>query len=281
MQHEQETEFLADALRNRIDAHDFRVPVIPEVVWKVMRIVNDPESNATELVNVVQSEPALAACVVRVANSAAYYRGSMVDGLPLAIARLGMTLVRDIAFATAVHAKMFDTAGFDRQLRQISLHALASALWAKELAPLTQRDPEAVFLCGLLHSIGKPILVQALLEIETFDRDAVDVDALLEEIEHLHVAAATIALKRWNMPAVIIDAISHQNGAESATLAKTEARVIQAARALGGYTLRGDPTRQEIELLSVFPRLGLTSEQVDTLLASQTKVLLTLEAIRG
>ncbi|MGF1547687.1 MAG: HDOD domain-containing protein [Thiotrichales bacterium] len=273
-------EALTEALRQRIASRSFRIPVIPEVAWKVIRIANDPESNATALVNVVRSEPLLAACVIRVANSAAYYRGGMLDSLPLAIARLGMTLVRDIALATAVNARMFDAAIFERPIREISHHALATALWAKEVALLARRNRETAFVCGLLHSIGKPVLLQAALDSETFDWHDVDHAALLAEIDSLHTEAGAIVLARWDLSPAVIDAVAHQALPRHASTGKPEARIIRAASALAAYTLDGTPERSEIELLAEFPELAITSEQVDKLFAAHGKVLFTMEAIR-
>ncbi|RMF17534.1 MAG: HDOD domain-containing protein, partial [Gammaproteobacteria bacterium] len=67
--------------------------MLPEVVHKVIQITADPESGAADLVKVIQGDQALAARVMRIANSAAYSPTASIVSLQQAIARLGMLVV--------------------------------------------------------------------------------------------------------------------------------------------------------------------------------------------
>ncbi len=276
---EAQTEHLTLALQQRITAHDLRIPVLPEIAWLIMRIANDPESNANQLVNLVQTEPVLAANVMRVANSAAFWRGTRLSSLPQAIARLGMTLVRDIAFATAINARIFDAAIYDRQIRQIGQHALATALWAKEIAQMTKRDAEKAFLCGLLHSIGKPVLLRATLDVDGLQPELIATDILMAHIDALHVDAAVVVLEHWNMPPTVIETVAAQQ--DTAACTRTEAHILRLAKRLASLTLSGDPLREAIAAHPALSALNIGDDRLEKLFARQGSVLATVEAIRG
>ena len=71
------------------------LPSFPEIALQVRRILSDPNTRVEQIVRVVGSEPALAARLLRIANSAAINRsGRSVTDLRTAIARIGHNMVR-------------------------------------------------------------------------------------------------------------------------------------------------------------------------------------------
>ncbi len=81
---------------------DFDLPPFPDTALKVQQCIKDPDSDIQQLAAIVATEPALAARLMRMANSAMMRRGPMeVSDIPTAISRVGMDMVQNAAVSFA------------------------------------------------------------------------------------------------------------------------------------------------------------------------------------
>lgn len=136
------------------------VLALPFAVVKIIRLCNDPSSNAGDLEKPVMSDPAIAAMIMQRANSAAFGGIGRISGIQTAVMRIGMKATRNIAASFSVF-KLFSkeekSFGFNRVWFWV--HSLATGICAQVLATLLKyRHPEDAFLAGLLHDIGKMVL---------------------------------------------------------------------------------------------------------------------------
>ncbi|RMF18649.1 MAG: HDOD domain-containing protein, partial [Gammaproteobacteria bacterium] len=256
-------------------------PMLPEVVHKVIQLTADPDSGAADLVKVIQGDQALAARVMRIANSAAYSPTASIVSLQQAIARLGMLVVRDISVAASMNARLFHAPGFETTIQEIWDHALATALWAKEIARHARRNVEAAFLCGLLHSVGRPIVIQEMVDVGAQQKLALTQDIVLAIADELHIEAAGLALEKWEMPSLVRNAIVYQEDWEHAGHARDQAMIVNAARALACFTLWNSPDRDQLADLPVLEALNLYPDEFEALLDQNEVILSGMEAMKS
>jgi HD-like signal output (HDOD) protein len=156
---------LVEPLEKLIASGVIDVPMLPEVANKALMLAQNPDSDASEMAKLIEGDQSLAAHVMRIANSVAYTPLGNLVSLQQAIARLGMGIISEIALAASIGSKMFNTPGYESYVAQLWKHALATGLWAKEIARHGRSNVEVAFLAGLLHSMGKPALLQAILDL--------------------------------------------------------------------------------------------------------------------
>ena len=125
---------VSEKLHSKIERNQLEVPMLPEVAGKVVRLTQDPESDASELAKLIQSDQTLAGHVMRVANSAAYSPNSSMVSLQQAITRLGMKLIAEIALGASINSTLFNTPGFEKHISYELKYSLAAGIWAKEVA---------------------------------------------------------------------------------------------------------------------------------------------------
>lgn len=272
---------LAQEMDQRVQAGQLDIPMLPDVARKVLLITNDPNSDAAQLMKVIQADQALAARVMRIANSAAYTPNASIVSLQQAIARLGMLVIRDIALATSLNARMFKAPGFETQIAEMWEHALTAALWSKEIARKARKNVEAAFLCGLLHSIGKPIILQETLDNMKKEGLNIPPGVVMDIVDELHLDAARLALQHWKMPELVIDAVTHQNEYSEATVGQDQAKIIRAAKQFAAHTLTGEPTEDQLLALPALADLNLYENEVADLYALKEAVKQGLEAMRS
>ncbi|QDU10799.1 HDOD domain-containing protein [Gimesia aquarii] len=141
-----------------------KVPPLPEVAQELSRLAGDPKATAQDMASVAETDSGLAAQILRVVNSSFFGFSRQINTIPQAIVVLGTHGVRNIALGLAVTA-LRPNLSKDAPLFKVDdfwRHSLSVAIGARQLAKhLAICDPEEAFLAGLLHDIGKLLLIEA------------------------------------------------------------------------------------------------------------------------
>jgi HD-like signal output (HDOD) protein len=248
-------------LERCLAGEELAVPMLPEVAVRVVRTGPKNSTNAHQLADIINADPALTMYVLRVAASAAKRPASPIVSLPHAVAWLGFDEVANIAFTLALQGKMLDVKGQQHKARRLWRHSLASALWARQLAHMLGEETGMCYLCGLLHNIGKVVTLGAVHDLaqragkklagEEYDR--------LIETFHRHIGARVITA--WALPPPVLTVTSQWEAYHSAGTARFESNVVHVAHALADFTLH-DSTQLARDLLVTDPAyrdLGLSA----------------------
>jgi HD-like signal output (HDOD) protein len=264
---------IAALLAAQIEKKEIDVPMLPEVAHKALRLTQDPDSTATAMANLIQSDQSLAAHVMRIANSVAYTPLANLVSLQQAVARLGMGAMSEIALAASVGAKLFNTPGYEAYIAQQWQHALATGLWAKEIARQTRSNVEVAFLAGLLHSIGRPAVLQTILDLAELHEIALSEQEISELESSYQHATSEMVVNSWEMPSLVTAAIAHYPNYENAPVASKQAAQINLAILYASHMLDPDQI-EESELLTspALTILNIYQDEAEALLAKSESV---------
>ncbi|MGB1125032.1 MAG: HDOD domain-containing protein [Phycisphaeraceae bacterium] len=200
-----ETEAIVTAAIQEIS----HIATLPEVTMKIIKLVEDPDSTAQDLNNVISNDPALGARILKVVNSAFYGLPGQIGSINRAIVLLGLNAVKNIAIAASL-AKLFRggkiAANFDA--RDLWQNAIASACATRLLAEKVQLGlPDEAFLSGLIHDIGIMVEIQArrnqFVEIlQKLDEDPMKTlrQAEIEVLGATHEQFGQGLCKLWKFP---------------------------------------------------------------------------------
>jgi len=193
------------------------LPSPPVVAMRVIELAQDPEVDIGKIADVVGTDPALAAKVLRVANSPIYALRRRTETLHQAITLLGLNGTLMLALSFSLASTMHNNAdqGFD--YKHFWKRSLASATCARRLGVVVKlRAKEELFLASLLQDIGMlvidkmdPSFYQGL-GVDQLDHEAV---AACER-ERLGADHATIGgwiLRRWGFPDYLHDAVVYSH----------------------------------------------------------------------
>lgn len=275
---------IAARLNEQLNNKTFDVPMLPDVASRVLALSNDPNSDAAQLAKLIQSDQGLSAHVMRIANSAAYTPNASMVSLQQAIARLGMALITEIALAASINSKMFKAPQFDKRLAYIWDHALATAHWGKEVARISKKNVEASFLCGLLHSIGRPVVLQTISEYLTQEGETLTAEEAQILEEQFHIPFGAVIVDEWKMPIIVQESVQYYQDYTKAKTHKDQASVIHAADKLASDTLacrdQGECALQSVLNDDVFAALNLYEDEIEQLQNQKEKVIAGMEAMR-
>jgi HD-like signal output (HDOD) protein len=209
-QHANAFEFIK-SLAGELSRGKVDLPSFPEIAVRVRRILSDPKSTIDQVVRVVGSEPALAARLLRIANSASLNRsGRAVTDLRAAINRVGYNMVRSaaISFAMAQIRNSNKLAGLEHHLQELWQCSTRVAAFSYVLARTCSKvNADEALLTGMMHAIGKLyVMTRATAHPELFATPAV----LEEVIEVWHPSIGKAILENWEFPEEMAQAVGQQ-----------------------------------------------------------------------
>ncbi|MDA8291998.1 MAG: HDOD domain-containing protein [Actinomycetota bacterium] len=188
-----------------------RLPAQPLAALAVLRLAEDPEASPADLGRLVETDPALCARVMRLANSHRSGAHGPIRSASRAVLQLGFQTVKGVAAAaaTSLLADDVDLGPVDQWV-----HSVAVASGASAAAALVGVPEHEAFSAGLLHDVGALVLHRA--DPRTFARvrseAAGGTATSLAEAERAafgtsHADAGADALEIWEFPGSFVDAV--------------------------------------------------------------------------
>lgn len=278
---------MVDAL-NKLMAKVGKLPTMPYVATKILELVSKPDTSASQLQKIIDSDQVLAMRILKVANSALYALPRKVKTLQQAIVMLGFNHIRSLVLAEAVQ-NLFKGRDKKGSLLESLLweHSVGAAIAAKTSAQvMSSQLTEEAFVATLIHDIGKLILLQcdpkAYQEIvqtiyHTYQPFS-DLEKQFYEVEHASVGAALA--ERWNLDSALVDAIRNHHEVGGEDVLTDLVRLGNAVAWKAEWGFRKEPDL----LLSSIPaadRLGLDEGSLELILQRSMELMETERSTFG
>ena len=199
-------EFVQDLARE-LSSGRIELPSFPDVAIRVQRVLADEDVRPEAVVRIVGSEPALAAWVLRMSNSAAMSAGRQITDLRSAITRLGFNVVRSaaVSFAMSQLTRAQELQGLEEDLkllwRRSTLVASMSSVVARRFSAV---NPDTAMLAGLLHGIGR---LYILVRARDFPAMFADASGYGQIVSDWHANVAKAILENWDIAEEIVSAV--------------------------------------------------------------------------
>lgn len=224
---------------NRVPEDKFarlsELPSLPALLMDALQQINGNQ-NMTKLVDKISQDPPVVVRLLRIANSSFYGMPREIASLRDAILLLGLNRVKDLLIGVCF-AKVLPERHKDFDYGAFWYHSMAVADCSRQLANHTGISQDIAFTAGLLHDIGRLVLV--FLFPEAFSRILADhqPDIPLIEAERRilgfdHVEIGSEAAKHWNFPVPILEAIELHETRPTSDTAKSLGLLVYTANLL-------------------------------------------------
>ncbi|HTE54132.1 MAG TPA: HDOD domain-containing protein [Kofleriaceae bacterium] len=193
-----------------------RIPPYPAIAMRLGQLLKRDDYSMNEVAALVTSDQALSAAVLRAANSARMGGGAAILSLPDAVGRIGCNELVRLAFTVGL-GKEASVDGVLLDLRRtVWRQSVWSAFLCRELAARWRMDPDAAFLCGLLHDFGRVVALACVEQILSSSRAPVRLSPArcVEVVEAYHVELGMVIAEKWNLPAIVADVIRDHHVAD-------------------------------------------------------------------
>lgn len=264
-----------------------KVPSLPEVAVQVQDALRDPDVTFEKIAMIVNTDPPIAANVIKLANSPQYGVSGKVNTIEDACKQVGLNAIGN----TVVAAKVFDTLNSlpgDFDMKRLTRHSFAvgtiARLTARRCHALRSTGKQiqfsgVMFAAGLLHDLGKVLMAlyfadEAEQVVEEIAKERCSlVQAETNVVGVSHADAGLHAAVTWHFPVILTNVIGRHHWPLDTILAKLKTpqgklaqRVIRIADAASyemGYGMfRSDMQMPEIDN-TWFKDTGLNREEFD------------------
>lgn len=195
------------------------LPAMPHVASKVLELSSDPDTSAGALQQVIADDQAMAARILKIANSAMYACSRRIKTLSEAIVMLGFNSIRSLVVTSAAR-NLYTSGGTRMGLKERLLweHSIGTAFACRLL--VSERHPalmEEAFLAGLMHDIGKLVLNLQLPDrfeeivqiVYNENRDFHATERELLGFDHARVGA--LLVNKWKLSPIMEEVIGHHH----------------------------------------------------------------------
>ena len=272
---------LAQDIRGRFLAPDYRPPMLPEAALEVHRLAGDPNVSFATVARVLEKDPLLTARVLRLSRSGAYARPTPVTSIRDAVGRLGLKAIGELVWRAALDVGVFRVARYRRAMDQLRRHSTTVAYLARAAALFTPVPVEYAFLAGLLHDIGLAAALLVLGEAAAVDERA-DQAVQAVAVASVHEELSAMVARLWSLPEDLQAALAQHHNLGAGGSVHPVAAVITVAESLA-LSLAGPQVgvgqwdtvaRDEVQL--AYESLELSAPQLQVVEAEARKVLAAL-----
>lgn len=199
------------------------LPPLPGTAAQIVQLISDPNADADRLAGIVERDPLLTAQIIRWASSALYgYRGQVTTVKDAIVRVLGYNFVLDMALSLSVLAPLKAPKEGVIGTRMFWIHAFSSARLMERLsallAPGTLPSQQELFLVGLIHNIGFPLLGHQFPDEFKHLNTLIDANPNLSifNLESFafgvnHAELGTWLMNAWSMPKVVAEVVYHHH----------------------------------------------------------------------
>ena len=268
-------------LRNRIEQLG-DLPTLPHVVQRLATMISRPTVSAEEIGTIIEKDQVLAAKVLRLANSPFYGFPSRIGSVSHAVIVLGFNVVKGLTLCASALTIMKD-AGMDQLWR----HSLGVAITANLLATkLEIKNPEELFVSGLLHDIGKVVLYVKWPDVGNSIKDALktcadrspfDVEQELTGLSHAEIGGYLAGA--WHLPITLREPILYHHNPIQAKDATLQTAIVHVADILVKGLACGNPGDDLIPPLSrpAWDQVGLDEQSLAECIDKASQEFVTID----
>ena len=268
-------------LRNRIEQLG-DLPTLPHVVQRLATMISRPTVSAEEIGTIIEKDQVLAAKVLRLANSPFYGFPSRIGSVSHAVIVLGFNVVKGLTLCASALTIMKD-AGMDQLWR----HSLGVAITANLLATkLEIKNPEELFVSGLLHDIGKVVLYVKWPDVGNSIKDALktcadrslfDVEQELTGLSHAEIGGYLAGA--WHLPITLREPILYHHNPIQAKDATLQTAIVHVADILVKGLACGNPGDDLIPPLSrpAWDQVGLDKRSLAECIDKASQEFVTID----
>lgn len=204
----------------RITQSIIGLPTLPTVITQLIGLIDNPRTSAKEVAQLISTDQALTAKILKLANSAFYGFPREISTVDLAVVVLGFETVKSLGLSVSVLERFAagrdDDHLFDRQ--KFWQHSIACGVAARMLAQkLRYRVPGEAFAAGILHDIGKLILCQYFPDefsrvLETAQEEHIYIGVAEQRVLGVtHAEVGSWLVEKWNLPRQLVDSVAYHH----------------------------------------------------------------------
>lgn len=213
-----------------------KVASLPTIYTKLNEAVADPRKNNKDFTKIISEDTAMAARLLRIANSALYSFPSKVETVTHAITIIGTNQLRDLVLACSVMNLFKNVPEEFCTMESFWRHSIACGVCARILAGLRrEQNIERFFVAGLFHDIGRLVMFMEISDqmAAAFNHQKNNHCMLYQAEREIsgfdHATLGGLLMKAWQLPPRLEEAIAFHHTPSKAKKFPQDAAMLHIA----------------------------------------------------
>jgi len=199
------------------------VPNLPNTAYQLLLMSIDDRVNARDVINIIKSDPGLAARLIRYSKSAYFgYRGEIASVEQAVVSVLGLSLTINIALGITLGNQFSRSNAGPMGLHEFWRHSINHALLMQAMSSRIPNrlhvNPELAYLCGLLHDFGVLIIGQVnrrqsilLNEMIKANPNSSRLELENQILGYCHTNIGASLLQQWRIPQAVVEVAANHH----------------------------------------------------------------------
>jgi len=251
---------------------DSELSSLPEIFIRVSDLLEDENSSSAQIGAVVETDPSLTTRILKMVNSAFYGFPHTIASISQAISILGRDRLRQILIGAVLGGVFGNMKNGVFFMEDYWYHSVKTAILSRLLCQQSNfsDESESLFTAGLLHEIGRLIMVQKLTElsqqvqqaVENEGADIIEAERRIIGFDHCEVGAAFI--EHWGLPELLVNITRYHLDPEQASDHQGEVRLVNLAKKISFLVMPFEPqdVAYALEDVKNWQTTGLAQDEI-------------------
>lgn len=238
---------------------DLHIPMLPDMAARVIALASEPDVSIARLAHLISKDPALTTRMLGFANSAYFSPAQEITTLTQSILMLGIAAVRNVVLTVSFASRMYEARVLGSQGRCYFDHGIGTAYAARVVADRVGASSDEAFLAGLLHDVGKLVILRQAYWHRQRSGTAIAQDELQAVLDDMHTIVGGLTVRHWKLPESLYEPIVCHHDYRQASTHLKEAAVVYLANLLSHrYGLGCEAEQMDVLKDPVCRELGIT-----------------------
>ena len=243
------TEFIKKIAQD-VSSGKIELPPVPDIIVKLNSALKNDNTTVVDIAKIIMSDQILTSKILKIVNSSYYARYGKITSLQQAIIYMGLKTLISIVTVYTLGATTTHNAD---KIKTVLKHSLITAFIARHLSPYLSVDPEEAFVCGLLHDIGKTVILEHLHGQQITDELMNDI------LARFHTNIGFLLAVKWKFSDVVKETIRLHHNPDGSEKFKDILQLVSTANRLANNL--NSEAEQLQDCLKDFLNKGLKVEE--------------------
>ena len=236
-------------LAHKISSGKLELPPVPDIIVKLNNAIKDENTTIVDISKMIMSDQILTSKILKIVNSSYYAKYGKITSLQQAIIHMGLKSL--ISIVTVYTLGGSNTRNAER-VKEVLKHSLITAFIARYLSSFVSVDPEEAFVCGLLHDIGKTVILEHIHNHSLTDEELTDF------LKRYHSEVGFLLSVKWKFPEVVRETIRLHHRLEEAEKFRETIALIDTSNRIANSL--DEPERIK-EMLNGYAERGVSLDE--------------------